>query len=166
MWVGILSDTHNNQDNTRKALAVFQERGIRRLFHCGDLIEARMAPLFTGFQVTFVRGNVDRDIFTLEQAVQAVPGLTWAGREASVELAGRWLAMCHGDDPRQLNDLIHCGVYAWVLHGHTHRQRDVRFGPTRVINPGALGGKVDGPRSVCILDPENDQMEVVIIENR
>ena len=51
-----------------------------------------------------------------------------------------------------LGNLIASGEYAYVFHGHTHRRRDRMIGHTRVINPGALGGRRTERRSFCILD--------------
>ncbi len=54
MVIGILSDTHNNVENTRKALEIFRRENIRRLFHCGDITRPDVVYLFSGFEVTFV----------------------------------------------------------------------------------------------------------------
>ena len=60
--------------------------------------------------------------------------------------------MLHGDNEEALQNLIASGEYAYVLHGHTHKRRDQTVGRTRVINPGALGGRRPQRYSFCILD--------------
>jgi hypothetical protein len=59
--------------------------------------------------------------------------------------------------------LISDGEHAYVFHGHTHRRNDRRVGPTRVINPGALGGMRWQQRSFCILDLATDEVDFVTV---
>jgi hypothetical protein len=65
--------------------------------------------------------------------------------------------MVHGHHEGKLRRLIHAGEHAYVFHGHTHRRGDRHIGPTRVINPGALGGMRWQQRSFCILDLGTDE---------
>jgi predicted phosphodiesterase len=51
----------------------------------------------------------------------------------------------------------------YLFTGHTHRRCDKRIGPTRVINPGALGGTQHETRSICILDLATDRLEVILL---
>ncbi len=90
----------------------------------------------------------------------AVEMLVGAGRLAPSHrllLDGFSTVLLHGHDTSLLRQLVRSGEYGLILHGHTHRRRDDRYGSTRVINPGALGGIQYEPRSVCILDlPEGE----------
>jgi hypothetical protein len=69
--------------------------------------------------------------------------------------------MIHGHQEGKLRRLINAGEYAYVVHGHTHRRSDRRIGPTRVINPGALGGMRWQQRSFCILDLDSGEATFV-----
>ncbi len=79
-----------------------------------------------------------------------------------VELKGKLIGMTHGDREEVFEDLLQAEP-DYLFHGHTHRRRDERVGSTRVINPGALGGIQYEPRSICILDIETDQLDVIQI---
>jgi putative phosphoesterase len=161
MKIGILSDTHDNLNAVRKACDLFAAEGITTLLHCGDVCGPAVVEALNGFTVYFAQGNLER-LLALREAVTALQG----GRLAPLQtllLDGRSIALLHGDDSQTLRRLIASGMYAYVLHGHTHRHRDERYGPTRVINPGALGGVQVEPRSVCILDLDTDEVKFYII---
>ncbi|MGQ9467773.1 MAG: metallophosphoesterase family protein [Anaerolineae bacterium] len=160
MKIGILSDTHDNLDAVRRACDLFVAEGISLLFHCGDVCGPAVVRALEGFTVYFAQGNGDR-MPALKEAVDALQG----GRLAllhTLTLDGRSIALIHGDRP-VLRSLIASGTYTYVVHGHTHRHRDERYGPTRVINPGALGGIRWEPFSVCTLDLDTDEVNFYVI---
>lgn len=163
MKLGILSDTHNDADNTEQALAILHERGVDRIVHCGDLTTPDIVALFDGWQVDFVFGNMDKKREPLEQAVDALANAS-IGEVFEANLDGVRIATYHGHDEARLYTLIHHGGYDVVLRGHTHRRRDERIGRTRVINPGALGGTRHERRSLCVLDLANDDLETIKLD--
>ena len=161
MKIGILSDTHNDGFHTQRALQVCRQRGVRTLFHCGDLTTPEMLAHFAGFEVYFVRGNMDRPHETaLKAAARLQPGAHWLDAGDEVELAGKRLAITHGDRADVLETLLFAEP-DYLFHGHTHRRRDERVGPTRVINPGALGGRQHEAHSMGILDLATDRLEII-----
>ncbi|NDJ74847.1 MAG: metallophosphoesterase family protein [Chloroflexi bacterium] len=162
MKIGILSDTHNNPDNTRTALATFRERGIQRLIHCGDITTPPIVRLFTGWDVVFVYGNMDSDWVALMQAIRAI-GAPRPQLSLEVEVGDMLIGVTHGADSNLLFRLQISGKYAYVCHGHTHQRRNEfrsAYG-VRVINPGALGGNRPETRSVCILDTASGNVEFI-----
>ena len=164
MKIGILSDTHNNADNTRLALDTFRAREVERLIHCGDIATPEIVYLFAGWQVTFVLGNVDRDWVALTQAAEAI-GAPRPRLSHDVALDnGTVIGVTHGADRDVFYRLLLSDRYTVVCHGHTHERLN-EFRPTynvRVINPGALGGAKSQTRSVCVLD--SDTLDVEFIE--
>jgi putative phosphoesterase len=158
--IGILSDTHNDSAATLCALQEFRRCDVRTLFHCGDLTTSEMVAHFAGFEVYFVRGNMDRQqVQALKAAVAAQAGAHWLGKGDLIELDGKFIAVTHGDRVDVVETLF-LAQPDYFFHGHTHRRRDERAGPTRVINPGALGGTQHEARSICILDLDTDQLDV------
>jgi len=159
--VGILSDTHNDGEITERALQEFRRLGVRTLFHCGDLTTAEMVPHFEGFTVRFVRGNVDRHLAKVLKAAMAnQPGAYWLGKGKTLDLHGKRIAITHGDRA----DLFETLLFSepdYLFTGHTHRRRDERVGPTRIINPGALGGVEYETRSVAVLDLATGQLQII-----
>lgn len=151
MKIGILSDTHNHLENTARALDIFSRHKAERLIHCGDITTPAVLEAFIGWQVDFVFGNMDRNTSDLKMTVKAL-GLGSIGYTYTIELDGKRLVACHGDNVRSLYEFIHCGLYDYVFHGHTHSRRHEVVGRTQVINPGALGGTARESRSVCVVD--------------
>jgi uncharacterized protein len=152
MKLGILSDTHNNIANTRRALEIFREQGVERLIHCGDLIRPIMIEEFIGWRVSFVYGNCDYERDEQKRNVRAMLQDSTIGEQWIEKIYGVRLAAMHGDDPRRLSALITSGANDIVFRGHSHERLDARTGRTRVINPGSLGGKKPQSRSICVLD--------------
>ena len=46
MKIGMLSDTHDDIDNTNKAIDIFQENDVKAVIHVGDIISP---PVITEF---------------------------------------------------------------------------------------------------------------------
>lgn len=162
MKIGLLSDTHNYQDNLREALKIFRERGITRLLHGGDVTSGETLSLLAGWDVALVYGNMDRNRDDLIGAARMI-GMEPPQLMRELRINGRGIAMLHGDDLGRLQSVVMSGKFRYVIHGHTHERRDeVRnaYG-VRIINPGALGGSRPQSRSVAILDVETDQLEFI-----
>ena len=65
MKFAIMSDTHGNVANFRKALKWFDEQGIENIFHCGDIGSPEsLKESLEGFKVRIfgVFGNMDKDL--------------------------------------------------------------------------------------------------------
>jgi uncharacterized protein len=161
MKLGILSDTHNNIANTRRALELFREHGAERLIHCGDLIKPVMIEEFVGWRVSFVYGNCDYERVEQKRNGQAMLEDSTIGEQWIEAINGIRLAAMHGDDSRRLNALITSGAHDIVFRGHSHERLDARIGSTRVINPGALGGKKPQSRSICVLDLQTGEAKFI-----
>ncbi|MBN1941684.1 MAG: YfcE family phosphodiesterase [Phycisphaerae bacterium] len=163
MRIGILSDTHGKSKRLTKALDMLALRGAEVLVHCGDVLEAGDVTQLGGFPgpAYLTAGNMDRHgMRSLAEAARAAC-VHFAADFLAVELGdGRHLAVTHGHHETLLEELIRGGQYAYVCHGHSHRRRDERFGPTRVLNPGALyhpRGR-DG-ETILLLDVHADAAE-------
>lgn len=157
MRIGIVSDTHDNVRTLGRALSILRSEGISKLLHCGDLCSPIILEALAGFDVWIALGNMDRQ----EELQPAASEVIGAGRLADrhrLTLNGHSAALVHGHREDELRRLINTGAHAYVFHGHTHRRRNQRIGPTRVINPGALGGIGWQQPSFCILDLQADEV--------
>ena len=159
--IGVLADTHNNHAHTEAALELFRMRGVQQLIHCGGVTSPLMLEQFQGFWVWLVRGNNDYDWSGLRSEARRMGGVTCCGRDAELEFDGHKVAACHGDDESLLYVLSHAGLHEWVFHGHSHRKDLDEVNGTKVLNPGALGGRhpVGADRSVAIVDLDARQAE-------
>jgi putative phosphoesterase len=163
MRIGILGDTHGKTKKLTKALEMLKQNDAQAIVHCGDILSAGDVSLLGGFAgpAYLVAGNMDRHAAgSLAKSAEAA-GVTFAADFLAVPLGdGKHLAVTHGHREVLLDELIRGGQYAYVCHGHTHHRRDERYGPTRVINPGALYHTRDRQgESVCLLDTQNDTVE-------
>ncbi len=66
MWIGILADSHGNEEATERAAAALLERGATCLIHLGDLCESMEGRLAEGMLalarrhgITVIKGNND-----------------------------------------------------------------------------------------------------------
>ena len=150
MRVGVVSDTHNHLANVTRIVELFNEAGVDRVIHTGDITQAKTldvlarldAPLFG------VYGNNDLEREPLEKAardnaihlVDPPLRLRWAHRE---------LLVVH--DPLDLESALHDGTEV-ALHGHNHRLVCERRAQTLVFNPGECAGHLRGHNAVGVLD--------------
>ena len=161
MRIGILSDTHGNIRRTALAAERLRARGVAAVLHCGDIGSAdvlrQLAAAFGADDVAIhaVRGNVD--LYDPELESFSFGAVTLHGEAADLRLAGKRVAVIHGDDGMRLREAIGCGDYDYVFTGHTHAAEDRMAGRTRVINPGAIH-RAEHP-GCAVLDLASGQLE-------
>ncbi len=147
--IGLITDTHDNQDTAAKAVDLFNERKVDLVLHGGDYIAPFNAKPLKGLKAGFIGvfGNNDGERFGLRAAFADLGPI----HRAPYELvhAGKKILMLH--EPDVLDALIASGVYDVIFYGHTHRI-DVREGRTLVVNPGEAYGRVTGRATVGVLD--------------
>jgi putative phosphoesterase len=136
MLIGILSDTHDQVERTRAAVALLVSHGAERLIHCGDLTIADVVHQLTDLPSHFVFGNCDYDKESLRAAINQIGG-TCLGCGGLITLGERRIAVTHGHLSQEL-DRLAAQAPDYLFFGHTHRISDVQKGLTRWINPGAL----------------------------
>lgn len=161
MKIGILSDTHNNIENLNKALARLRQEDVNVLIHCGDFTDPEVARLLYGFRVHAVFGNGDYASGFIRQILLEQDRLSSAGLVYSGVLGGARIAATHGHLPGKTAELARSGQFDYVFTGHSHLHIDQRFGETRLINPGSLGGKRSEPRQFCLLNLETGEARFI-----
>ncbi len=137
MIVGVVSDTHGQLVFARQAASLLECLEVAAVLHCGDVGGSEIFALFAAWPMHAVAGNVDHDPTCLARAATRA-GCTFHGRFADLQLAGRRIAIVHGDDPTPLRTAIESQLFDLVCHGHTHVARQSKHGKTLVLNPGAL----------------------------
>ena len=154
--IGIVSDTHDNEDSVAEAVRILRDRGVEDLIHCGDVITASTLQLFSGFRLRVCLGNND-SARELSAAAERVGG-AFAER-LDVEIGGKRFFVAHGDREGPLEKAVSSGEFDYVLYGHSHRRDDRRFGRTRLINPGALYRAAT--HTFALLDLATDRLESI-----
>jgi hypothetical protein len=163
MQLGILSDTHDNLLNLLAALEIFREQGTDTLIHCGDLTGLEMISHFSGFRIIYTFGNMDFSTGTIKKRIEKMCEDNFAGLVFKGQFENIPVAATHSHIEGELSALISSQHYKWVFHGHTHKKRDEIIHGVRVVNPGALGGLVKGPRSICIVDLISEDIKFINI---
>jgi putative phosphoesterase len=136
MRIGIISDTHDQVARTSKAVSLLIAEAAEVLIHCGDLTGPSIVHECGGLPSYYVFGNNDFNKRGLREAMVAVGGVC-LGDGGLVELAGKRIAVTHGDEIGEVRRLM-AESPDYLLYGHSHLAADRREGSTRCINPGAL----------------------------
>jgi len=155
MKLGILSDTHNQLDRTRRAVALLCEARAEVLVHCGDITRSEIVAVCSRLPCYYVLGNNDSDnVIGLKTAIEETGGtcLMWGGE---LNLARRRIGVTHGHLVTPMRKLL-AAAPDYLLSGHSHTAHDEREGAVRYVNPGALHRAAEF--SVAVLDLVTDEL--------
>ncbi len=158
MFIGIISDTHDDLPVVRKAVKFFNRKNVGHVIHAGDLISPFTIEVFKGLDCRFtgIFGNNDGDKLLLKDKSEG----RIHNQPHIMTLHGRKIALLH--EPDVVNALADSGHFDLVIYGHTHRP-DVRtVKNTLIVNPGKASGLLKGRATVAVVDL--DKMEAEIAE--
>ena len=164
MKIGIVSDSHGKASRLQVAIEVLTLAGAEAIVHCGDIGSDKCVDLLgaAGVPAYAVAGNMDRHINHLAATAKRV-GVNFAWEVVEVPIGDdKHLAATHGNDEQILSELIRDRQFPYVCCGHSHRKSDKRFGPVRVINPGALHHA--RRHTAAILDTDEDTLQYFQID--
>ncbi|NSW51527.1 MAG: YfcE family phosphodiesterase [Anaerolineae bacterium] len=137
MNIGVMSDTHNDEQTTKKILWELRNYQSNTVIHCGDLTSPGMVDLFETFQVYLSFGNGDYLSGEIsERLIHQAMG-SKASQVLSLVLNDIPIGIVHGHDQHQLSLMARSGRYRYIFTGHTHTARTAVIGNCRIINPGA-----------------------------
>lgn len=158
MLIGVISDTHDNMNMLKKAVDLFNERGVGLVLHAGDYIAPFTARELRrlGCKLVGVFGNNDGEKFGLVKQFEEFGELHEGVHQ--LKLDGKMIAITHY--PEIAETLAGSGAYDAVVYGHTHRA-DIRGPEPLVINPGECGGWLEGESTVAVLDLATMSAELV-----
>lgn len=160
MLIAVVSDTHGHVTNTLDAIRLLDGFAVEAVLHCGDIGSPEIPPLFSKWPAHFVFGNVDGDEAELQAAIEQA-GHVCHGRFGEIELAGRKIALLHGDDGRKLHEVINSAEYDLVCSGHTHQRKHEQQGKTVILNPGAVYRA--RPHTVAVVELETLEVTSLVI---
>ncbi len=151
MKLGVMSDSHDNIPNVKRAVALFNEIGVDLVVHAGDFIAPfAIDPLADlNCRVVGVFGNNDGERVVLAKKFESIgevhPNL------ASTSLGDTTIAVMHY--PELAIPIANSGDYDIVVYGHTHKI-DVRKEKSLLLNPGETGGWTTGKATIAVVDIE------------
>jgi putative phosphoesterase len=162
MLVGIMSDTHDDIVQTKKAVAKFNREGVDQVLHAGDFISPFMIDTLKELKarLTGVFGNNDGDRSLLERKSGVLPSMKITGTFARIDLGGMKIALLHGNDRELLETLTACGSLDLLVYGHTHRPEIRREGSLLIVNPGEVYGHLTGRSTIALVDTVTRSAEI------
>lgn len=161
MKIGLISDTHDNIQNTENAIMSFKDKNVEIVIHAGDIVSPETVELFEGMRLIGVLGNNDLEVRELTSAFDKIGGQL-KGEFCEIEQDKLIFAVYHGTDSRKKESLIQCGKYDVVICGHTHRAQNKKVGKTLVINPGTANGWFFGYRATAAMfDTLTQELEFI-----
>lgn len=161
MKIGIIADTHNNIEMTRKAIDVFKSKNVDFIVHAGDLTSPKIIELFRQFKCRFVLGNSDIDVEMINAKAEEL-GFGTVGESSELDADGKTIFVFHGSDVPLFREIVASGKYNYIIKGHTHFFENYISNNSRIINPGTLYGRDEC--TVAVLDTATDKVEKIRID--
>ena len=182
MKIGILSDTHDDIDNTNKAIDIFQKNDVKAVIHAGDIISPPVITEFyrlteKGVKLFGIFGNNDGEKRGLKNAFEKVGG-ELLGDIGKIELDGLKFCIYHGQDLKKKEKIIKSRKFDVFVFGHTHTKHpkgvDTEIiNDTIVLNPGtahsvaktfASDTQYFGESSIMVFDTTTKQFKFFDLE--
>ena len=157
MLIGLMSDTHDHQDYTRKAIDLFNIRRVEYVIHAGDYTSPFTLKLFKELNCKYVGifGNNDGDkLLLLERSDGSIFYQPYL-----FTLHKRKIVVVH--EHHLVDALADSGHFDLVVYGHTHEPVVKKVKNTLVVNPGEAGSWLYGKATVAIADLEKMEAEVI-----
>lgn len=157
----VVSDSHGNNTNLRKAVEVFGPRGaqLEMLIHLGD-IQGSLEGIqrLVDCPVEAVSGNCD--------FIPGLPGtkLIQIGKEKALLTHGHRYGCKFGTGT--MRELAKANGAGMVLFGHTHMPLMENFSDMKIMNPGSISlPRQEGhrPTYLVITIEEDEHLEFAIV---
>lgn len=169
MKIAVVSDTHGNVANFKKMIDWLNEKGIKMIFHCGDISSPQdLKEVMVDFRGEFfgVFGNAEKD-FNMPDEYKKISKAKIKEDTWEIELDKKKIAITHFPDTAK--KLAQSGKYNVVFYGHTHRPWDElvlnKTGDRKchMINPGELAGQFY-KSAFAIYDTKTGELGLKILE--
>lgn len=160
MIIGVTGDTHNNLKNIKVICSIFNENGVDKVFHTGDISLPKSLSAFKDLNcpLSAILGNNDiLERHDLEIAANEFECKIFEEPYFETILDKKISVLHHPEliDEKMTieNDLI--------LHGHTHRYRSEKVDNCLIFNPGECAGFMRGKNQVGIISLKDIEAKVI-----
>jgi len=159
MKIGIISDTHDNLPQIRKAVEIFNREKVELVLHAGDFVSPFTFLEFKNLNCPLkgVFGNNDGDKLYLQEKFKGIGKLYPA--PYNVKINNKNVVMLHKE--KLIDALAESQKYDVIIYGHTHRTDLRKIGKTLIINPGECGGWLTGKSTIALMDMETLEAKIV-----
>ena len=158
--IGIISDSHDNRNNIKKAVEIFNQKKVCLVIHAGDFIAPFTCLDFKELhcKMEMVFGNNDGEKIGLSNAFKDLGTLLPGPRSFYVN-DKKILLMHEHECVEEFMEIESADI---VIYGHTH-EADIKKGHPLVINPGEAGGWLNGKSTIAVLDTETMETELIAL---
>ena len=165
MKIAIISDTHDNIANLKKAAEFIKKEKIKTIILCGDIFKSETIKeglkRFAG-KIYLVFSPVDADFSGIPRdSFKKIPHAKIFEKYGSVVINKKKIAFCHF--PEIARELAVLQKYDLVFFGHTHKPWEEKIGKTRLVNPGNLAG-IFYKATFAVYDASIGGLELKIID--
>ncbi len=165
MRIGIISDTHDNIINFKKAIEWMKKEKIKTVIHCGDISSPmtlkEVSQDFKG-KIHLVFGNMDdKRLFEQFLSKEKIKNAIFHGQTGEIEKDHKKIAFSHF--PEVAKKLALSKKYDLVFYGHTHKPWEEKINHCRLVNPGNLAG-IFYRATFAVYDTKNDILELKILD--
>jgi len=161
MKVGVISDTHDRIDLTKKVIKKLEDADCTALIHCGDFCAPFIIKELSEFKgdVYCCFGNTD-DKFSSTRMADKL-GVNLLGEIGEIELDGKKIFFNHF--PNISRAFAMTGDYDIVFYGHTHIKHKEIIRDVPLVCPGSIMGNKE-ISSYVIYDTSNESIEFFDLE--
>ena len=164
MKIAIISDTHDNFPNFKKAIDWIKKNDIKTIIHCGDICTLSVLKDsirdFSG-KIYLCLGNVDVDHFQVKGKEKLFNKAIFFNKRGEIKKGKKKIAFTHF--PKIAKELALTGNYDIVFHGHTHKPWIEKVNNVKIVNPGNLAGLMY-KATFAVYDTKNDSLKLKILE--
>ncbi len=155
--IGVISDTHDNVDNIKKAVDIFNTQEVSLVVHAGDYTSPFTCIPYKELKADFVGifGNNDGDLLLLNERAEG----KIHKQPYQFELEGKRFVVMH--EHHLVDALADSGHYDIVIFGHTHKAVVEHRNNTLVVNPGEAGHWLYGKATIGIIDTDTMDAEII-----
>lgn len=163
MNIAIISDTHDNIENLKKALKFIKENKIKKIIHCGDVCESStlemLAKEFPG-KIYLTFGNAEFDKEKMKEKAKNLSNIKVFEERGEIKIKDLRIEFSHF-----LENTKKCPDWKadFIFYGHTHRPWFQKQKNHIFANPGNLSGLYYKP-TFAILDTKTKKIELKLLE--
>ncbi len=157
MLIGIISDTHDDMEQIRRVVELFNSRKVGEVIHAGDYVSPFTFEILGDLDCKLrgIFGNNDGDRLLLREKSRD----SIAAQPLIYKVAGKKVAVVH--EPLSVESLSKSGDFDLVVYGHTHTPDVRKVGGTLVVNPGKVARLHKGRSTAVVLDTKTMEAEVI-----
>jgi putative phosphoesterase len=165
MLIGVIADSHDDMEQIKKVVDLFNDKGVAQVLHAGDLISPFTFEVLGTLRCPFtgIFGNNDGDKLLLNEKSKG----SLHNPPLNLLVDRKRVVIVH--EPSFVEALSKSGSYDLVIYGHTHTPEIRKVGGTKkaegtiVLNPGKVARLHKGRSTAALLETKTMNVEFVAL---